>query len=129
MFLDVSIDERSDVASSGARLVCGLGNRKGVQQLIEHFDRFLILGLGVGGVIGHGIHDFDSGHDVRWLRFGNTREVMNQGVGQNAEGGEGVKVGKSWVSLKQEARADAPSALYLAWSIATEKRLMGIRNL
>ena len=50
-----------------------------------------------------------------------------KGVGKNSEGGEGVRVGKSWVSLKQEAHADAQSALYLAWSIATDKRLMGIR--
>jgi len=64
IFFDIAIDECRDVASSSARLICGLRDAKGVQEFIEHLDGLLVLGLDVGRIV-HGFHDFDTGHDVR----------------------------------------------------------------
>jgi urease gamma subunit len=63
IFFDVTVNECRDVASSSARLICGLRDGKGVQELIEHLDGLLVLGLDVGGGV-HVFHDFDTGHDV-----------------------------------------------------------------
>ena len=62
MFLNITIDERSDVTGCGAGLVGGLRNGQLVQQVIEHLDGFLVLGLGVCRIGGYGIHDVDRGH-------------------------------------------------------------------
>ena len=62
MLLNVSIDESSNVARSSARLIRSFRDGQLGQQLIEHLDGFLVLGLLRSGVGGCGIHDVDGGH-------------------------------------------------------------------
>ena len=62
VFLDRTVDESGDVASSSARLISGLGDGQLAKELIEHFDRLLILGLGVGRVRGDRLHNIDGRH-------------------------------------------------------------------
>lgn len=62
MFFDVTVDESSDVASSSACLIRRLAKGQLVEQLVENFDRFLVLGLRVRRVRGYGLHDVESRH-------------------------------------------------------------------
>ena len=62
MLFNITVDESGDVACGTAGLVCSLGDAESIEKLIEDFDRLLILGFGVGGIIWHRIHNVDGGH-------------------------------------------------------------------
>lgn len=62
MFFNVTVDEGSDVASSSARLVSGLRYGELIKKLVKNLDRFLVLGLRVGGVRRYSLHDIESRH-------------------------------------------------------------------
>lgn len=62
MLLNVTINECGDIAGCSAGFGGGLGNGQLVQQVIEHLDGFLVLGLGVCRIGGYGIHEVDRGH-------------------------------------------------------------------
>lgn len=64
VLFDGTVDERSDVARSSARLISGFRDVQLAQELFEHLDRFLILRLGVGGIGRDRLHDVDGWHDV-----------------------------------------------------------------
>ena len=64
MLVDGTSYESSDVARSSARFIGGFRDVQFSQELIEHLDRFLIFGLGVGGIGRDRLHDVDGWHDV-----------------------------------------------------------------
>ena len=59
MLFNIAVDESGDTASSSARLIGSLGDGKLSEKLVKNLDGFLILGLGVSGVRGYGLHDVD----------------------------------------------------------------------
>ena len=106
MLFNVTIDECGDVTGCGAGLVGGLRNGQLVQQVIEHLDGFLVLGLGVCCIRGYRIHNVDRGHCD-----GLETEMSVDGVFQ------GLKTGwKNLVQLKTNrvSHSESPrgSALY-----------------
>ena len=67
MFFNVAINKGSDVASSSARLVGGLGNRELVQQFVKNLFGLGVLRLGRGCVRGSGLVDVNGRHGDRRL--------------------------------------------------------------
>ena len=111
MFLNVTIDERGDVTGCGAGLVGGLRNGQLVQQVIKHFDGFLVLGLGVCRIRGYGVHDVDRGH-----RDGHRTEESVDGGFQRSS-----VCWRNFVQLKTNrvSHSESPrvSALYMWLSV------------
>ena len=106
MLFNVAIDESSDVASSSACLISGLWNGEGVQELIEHLDRFLVFGLGVCRVVGHWIHNVDWRHSregcevcrgQRWQKL----RAENEGVSAKCEPAQRLGLRSMWLDLCQ----------------------------
>lgn len=101
MLFDGTVDERSDVARSSARLISGFRDVQLAQELFEHLDRFLILRLGVGGIRRDRLHDVDGWHDgvegirseeggrfggLWWLALVVIRELKTDWVSRKSEG-------------------------------------------